>query len=151
NGVGMLVGGFGISGDGVDQDDVVTFAGAVGFNVPPRVLRADETTVGGVRLPYQKFNRKPMLGEARPRVAGDYRSPRAFARGLLSFPGASSPPFTGAQAKAEEAPKAASPALRRKECHDQNLGSLGRPVAAGAARCRRNAMRTYSMPALACA
>ena len=27
----ILVGGFGISGDGVDQDDVVTFAGQQGF------------------------------------------------------------------------------------------------------------------------
>jgi uncharacterized protein GlcG (DUF336 family) len=56
---GSLVGGFGVSGDGVDQDDVVTFAGAVNFGVPDILLRADEVRVAGVRLPYQKFNRNP--------------------------------------------------------------------------------------------
>jgi hypothetical protein len=54
----ILVGGFGISGDGVDQDDVVTFAGQQGF-APPQNLRADMTFYRGVRLPYQKFNRNP--------------------------------------------------------------------------------------------
>jgi uncharacterized protein GlcG (DUF336 family) len=54
----ILVGGFGISGDGVDQDDVVTFAGQQGF-APPQHLRADQTFYRGVRLPYQKFNRNP--------------------------------------------------------------------------------------------
>jgi uncharacterized protein GlcG (DUF336 family) len=56
---GTLIGGFGVSGDGVDQDDVVTFAGAKAFGVPNTLLRADETTVRGVALPYQKFNRNP--------------------------------------------------------------------------------------------
>src|SRR5204862_219598 len=36
----ILVGGFGISGDGVDQDDVVTSGGQQGF-APPQNLRAD--------------------------------------------------------------------------------------------------------------
>ena len=54
----ILVGGFGISGDGVDQDDVVTFAGQQGF-AAPQALRADMTFYRGVRLPYQKFNRNP--------------------------------------------------------------------------------------------
>ncbi len=53
-----LVGGFGVSGDGVDQDDVVTVAGQLGFAAPASV-RADTFIVGGVRLPYQKFNRNP--------------------------------------------------------------------------------------------
>lgn len=56
---GVLVGGFGVSGDGVDQDDVVTFAGAQGFTPPPTVLQADDIFFRGVRLPYQKFNRNP--------------------------------------------------------------------------------------------
>ncbi|QDU19419.1 heme-binding protein [Urbifossiella limnaea] len=56
---GSLIGGLGVSGDGVDQDDVVTAGGAVGFDVPPTVLRADQVFVAGVRLPYQKFNRNP--------------------------------------------------------------------------------------------
>lgn len=57
---GQLIAGFGISGDGVDQDDVVTFAGQAGFNAPDS-LRADFAFFNGVRLPYQKFNRQPIL------------------------------------------------------------------------------------------
>lgn len=53
-----LVGGLGVSGDGVDQDDVVTVAAQAGFEAPTS-LRADEFFVRGVRLPYQKFNRNP--------------------------------------------------------------------------------------------
>ena len=56
---GKLIGGFGVSGDGVDQDDVVTFAGAQGFLPPDAVVRADEVFVNQVRLPYQKFLRNP--------------------------------------------------------------------------------------------
>jgi uncharacterized protein GlcG (DUF336 family) len=54
----ILVGGFGISGDGVDQDDVVTAAGMVGY-APPQKLRVDNVFYRGVRLPFQKFNRNP--------------------------------------------------------------------------------------------
>ncbi len=56
-----LVGGFGVSGDGVDQDDVVTFSGAGTF-LPYRdspLTRADEVIFNNVRLPYQKFPRNP--------------------------------------------------------------------------------------------
>ncbi|HUG92994.1 MAG TPA: heme-binding protein [Planctomycetaceae bacterium] len=56
---GRLVGGFGVSGDGVDQDDVVTFLGAREFLPPNTVLRADQVRVDGVRLPYIKFLRNP--------------------------------------------------------------------------------------------
>jgi uncharacterized protein GlcG (DUF336 family) len=59
NGVPQLVGGLGVSGDGVDQDDVVTFAASAGYGVLPPVLRADQVSVNGVNLPYQKFNRNP--------------------------------------------------------------------------------------------
>lgn len=58
----QLVGGLGVSGDGVDQDDDVTFEAAKGFTPPSNVLRADQVFVRGVRLPYQKFNRNPHLG-----------------------------------------------------------------------------------------
>lgn len=53
-----LVGGFGVSGDGVDQDDVVTVGGQGRFEPAP-AIRVDAYTVGGVRLPFQKFNRHP--------------------------------------------------------------------------------------------
>jgi len=55
---GVLVGGLGVSGDGVDQDDFVTAGGAVGFEAPA-AMRADQIMIGGVRLPYLKFPRNP--------------------------------------------------------------------------------------------
>jgi uncharacterized protein GlcG (DUF336 family) len=67
---GALVGGLGVSGDGVDQDDFVT-AGAVNaacsaggpcgvpdFQAPPNI-RADQVVIQNVRLPYLKFPRNP--------------------------------------------------------------------------------------------
>jgi uncharacterized protein GlcG (DUF336 family) len=55
----VLVGGLGVSGDGVDQDDDVTFSASLGYRVPPNIPRADQVFVRGVRIPYQKFNRNP--------------------------------------------------------------------------------------------
>lgn len=55
---GVLVGGLGVSGDGVDQDDYVTAGGAVGFEAPT-AIRADQIVINGVRLPYLKFPRNP--------------------------------------------------------------------------------------------
>ena len=58
---GVLVGGLGVSGDGVEQDDLVSFAGtqAPPDFEPPAAIRADQLFVRGVRLPYLKFNRQP--------------------------------------------------------------------------------------------
>ena len=57
-----LVGGLGISGDGVDQDDVVTSGAKQGFDtLPDGVLRADLVFFRDVRLPFQKFNRQPRI------------------------------------------------------------------------------------------
>jgi len=70
---GVMVGGLGVSGDGVDQDDFVTSGGAAeeiqnnssspdqtgkGFEAPA-AIRADQVTIDGVRLPYIKFPRNP--------------------------------------------------------------------------------------------
>ena len=55
---GKIVGGFGVSGDGVDEDDVVTSAGISGF-LPAANIQADRFFFRGVRLPFQKFNRNP--------------------------------------------------------------------------------------------
>ena len=55
---GVLVGGLGISGDGVDQDDFVTNGGSAGFEAPV-AIRADQIFISGVRLPYLKFPRNP--------------------------------------------------------------------------------------------
>jgi uncharacterized protein GlcG (DUF336 family) len=55
---GALVGGLGVSGDGVDQDDYVTAGGAVGFEAPASI-HADQVSIEGVQLPYQKFPPNP--------------------------------------------------------------------------------------------
>lgn len=55
---GSLVGGLGVSGDGVDEDDYVTNGGAAGFEAPT-TIRADQVMDQGVRLPYFKFPRNP--------------------------------------------------------------------------------------------
>jgi uncharacterized protein GlcG (DUF336 family) len=55
---GVLVGGLGVSGDGVDQDDYVSNGGTLGFEAP-LAIRADQVIDQGVRLPYQKFPRDP--------------------------------------------------------------------------------------------
>jgi uncharacterized protein GlcG (DUF336 family) len=54
----VLGGGLGVSGDGVDQDDIVTSASVFGF-APPDFLKADAFFVREVRLPYFKFPRNP--------------------------------------------------------------------------------------------
>jgi uncharacterized protein GlcG (DUF336 family) len=55
---GVLVGGLGVSGDGVDQDDYVAAGGAAGFEAPT-AIRADQILIDGVRLPYQHFPENP--------------------------------------------------------------------------------------------
>ena len=55
---GVLVGGLGVSGDGVEQDDYVSAAGALGFEAPAEI-RANRVFIDGVRLPYLKYPRNP--------------------------------------------------------------------------------------------
>src|SRR5918994_1992881 len=60
---GRLVGGLGVSGDGVEQDDYVSQLGSVGFH-PPDDLRVDNSVIIDVdgreaRVPYLKFPRHP--------------------------------------------------------------------------------------------
>ncbi|HSE30283.1 MAG TPA: heme-binding protein [Pyrinomonadaceae bacterium] len=57
---GVLVGAIGISGDGIDQDDLIAAAGANGVS-PPAEIRSDQVFVRGVRLPFLKFPRSPNL------------------------------------------------------------------------------------------
>ncbi|HET9479243.1 MAG TPA: heme-binding protein, partial [Pyrinomonadaceae bacterium] len=57
---GVLVGAIGISGDGIDQDDLIAAAGGNGFS-PPVDIRSDQFFVRGVRLPFLKFPRSPNL------------------------------------------------------------------------------------------
>lgn len=57
---GVLVGAVGISGDGVDQDDIISAGGGNGFSPAP-AIRSDQIFVRGVRLPFLKFPRSPNL------------------------------------------------------------------------------------------
>ena len=62
---GRLVGGLGVSGDGVEQDDYVSQLGSEGFH-PPDSLRVDTSFIvdssgARVRLPYLKLPRNPEL------------------------------------------------------------------------------------------
>jgi uncharacterized protein GlcG (DUF336 family) len=55
---GKLVGAVGVSGDGVDQDDLISAMGSAGFEAPIEI-RTDRFNVRGTRLPYVKFPRHP--------------------------------------------------------------------------------------------
>jgi uncharacterized protein GlcG (DUF336 family) len=58
-----VIGGFGVSGDGVEQDDYVSLIGSEGFH-PPDSLRVDNSVMvdskgRSIRMPYLKLPRNP--------------------------------------------------------------------------------------------
>jgi len=55
---GALVGAIGISGDGVDQDEIVAESGSAGFEAPAAIA-TDQIVFRGTRLPYFKEPRNP--------------------------------------------------------------------------------------------
>ncbi|MEA2571645.1 MAG: hypothetical protein QOI24_3646 [Acidobacteriota bacterium] len=55
---GKLIGGLGVSGDGIEQDDYVTYL-AAGDLIPPKDKWADRIKIDGARLPMFKFPRQP--------------------------------------------------------------------------------------------
>ncbi len=55
---GDLVGAIGVSGDGVDQDDIITASGTADF-LAADGIRADSYLYKGARIPYAKFPRDP--------------------------------------------------------------------------------------------
>ncbi|HUR46484.1 MAG TPA: heme-binding protein, partial [Candidatus Saccharimonadales bacterium] len=57
---GVLIGAIGVSGDGIEQDDIIAASGASLFPAP-EPIRADRTQYRGARLPYAKFPRNPSL------------------------------------------------------------------------------------------
>ena len=63
---GQLIGAIGISGDGVDQDDIVGASGTHDF-LAPFSIRADQFAYLGARLPYAKFPRDPTTIDPPPR------------------------------------------------------------------------------------
>jgi uncharacterized protein GlcG (DUF336 family) len=86
NGAGLrnqLVGGLGVSGDGVFQDDDVTAVASLAYAPPRTVKRADMVKVKGVRLPFFKFNRNPHVplnGSFLPLVKISFPAPRLIPR-----------------------------------------------------------------------
>ena len=57
---GVLIGAIGVSGDGVDQDDLIAASGAALF-LAPVPIRADQAQYRGARLPFAKFPRNPAM------------------------------------------------------------------------------------------
>ena len=55
---GVLIGAIGVSGDGVDQDDIVGASGTHDF-LAPMSIRSDQFSFRGANLPYAKFPRDP--------------------------------------------------------------------------------------------
>jgi hypothetical protein len=75
---GTLVGGVGVSGDGIDQDDMVAFMGlhnaglalAGAINNAPAEQRADRLTPQGVRLRYVQCPQAPFIDGTDDNVCG---------------------------------------------------------------------------------
>jgi uncharacterized protein GlcG (DUF336 family) len=57
---GVLIGAIGVSGDGIEQDDIIAAAGADAF-APVPAIRSDQIFVRGVRLPFLKFPARPFI------------------------------------------------------------------------------------------
>lgn len=57
---GVVIGAIGVSGDGVDQDDLIAASGTQNF-LAPIAIRADQFFYRDARLPYAKFPRNPAL------------------------------------------------------------------------------------------
>jgi uncharacterized protein GlcG (DUF336 family) len=74
----VLIGGIGISGDGVDQDDMVAFLGLNNAGVAlngaignaPAALRSDQQTPQGVRLRYVQCPQAPFIDTTMDNVCG---------------------------------------------------------------------------------
>jgi uncharacterized protein GlcG (DUF336 family) len=72
----QLVGAVGVSGDGVDQDDMIAFLGlanaaralGTGFGNAPAAMRADTLTPQGVRLRYAQCPQAPFNGSSEQNV-----------------------------------------------------------------------------------
>lgn len=71
---GALAGGIGVSGDGVDQDDMVAYLGlenashAAGIGNAPAAMRADQLAPRGTRLRYVQCPQSPFLDSAAQNV-----------------------------------------------------------------------------------
>ncbi len=74
----QLVGAIGVSGDGVDQDDMISFLGLhnagvrlnTGIGNAPNAIRADQLVVRGARLRYVQCPQAPFIGSDQQNVCG---------------------------------------------------------------------------------
>jgi uncharacterized protein GlcG (DUF336 family) len=74
----QLVGAIGVSGDGIDQDDMVSFLGVhnaglalnTGIGNAPPSIRADQLVVRGARLRYIQCPQSPFIGSDEQNVCG---------------------------------------------------------------------------------
>jgi uncharacterized protein GlcG (DUF336 family) len=74
----QLVGAIGVSGDGIDQDDMVSFLGVhnaglalnTGIGHAPPSIRADQLVVRGARLRYIQCPQSPFIGSDEQNVCG---------------------------------------------------------------------------------
>lgn len=75
---GTLIGGIGVSGDGVDQDDMIAFLGlnnagqtlGTGIGNAPAAMRSDTTMPQGTRLRYVQCPQAPFLDTMNDNVCG---------------------------------------------------------------------------------
>src|SRR5690606_9728022 len=65
----VLIGGLGVSGDGIEQDDMISFLGIANtaallpsLGNAPSTMRADELTPDGARLRYVQCPQSPFIG-----------------------------------------------------------------------------------------
>ncbi len=65
---GQLIGAIGVSGDGVDQDDIIAASGCADF-LADYGIRADSYAYAGYRMPYAKFPRNPGITAMQPTKA----------------------------------------------------------------------------------
>jgi uncharacterized protein GlcG (DUF336 family) len=73
---GVLVGGIGVSGDGIDQDDMISFLGlhnagtilGTGIGNAPTAIRADTITIAGVKLRYVQCPQAPFINSSQQNV-----------------------------------------------------------------------------------
>src|ERR1700680_134192 len=66
----ILVGGIGVSGDGIQQDTLIAFLGVedgpITLNNAPANIRADQLSAGGVLLRYNNCPPSPFLNSNEP-------------------------------------------------------------------------------------
>lgn len=127
---GVLIGAIGVSGDGVDQDDLIAASGTDGFQPSP-AIRADNFLYRGARLPYAKF---PRDAELRPNIDPLTSLPAGFEYLRSELDSGAGLPELGSQLSTENGSSGSDPADRSSSPASGGgdaQGSLPFPVAIG--------------------